>query len=76
MGMPPGSWPTCWPSAGDADELRARADAGGGFAARRLARLLAERGDLDGATQILRGRADAGDWFAARLLADLLAKAR
>ena len=31
-------------------------------AARRLADLLAERGDLDGAEQTLRARADAGDW--------------
>ena len=37
--------------------LRARADAGDGYAAERLADLLAERGDLDG----LRARADAGD---------------
>ena len=42
---------------GDLDGLRARADAGDGYAALRLAELLAERGDLDG----LRARADAGD---------------
>ena len=101
-GMPPGSWPTCWPSAatwtGPADPARpgrrrrrvcrlaagraagrarrpgraarARADAGDGHAAARLADLLAERGDLDG----LRARADAGDGHAARRLADLLAE--
>ena len=45
---PPGGWPTCWPSAGTWTELRARADAGDGSAAARLARLLAERGELDG----------------------------
>ena len=53
MGTPPGSWPGCWPSAatwtGRADAAR-RADAGDGAAARRLAGLLAERGDLDGPT--------------------------
>ena len=41
--------------------MRARADAGDGDAAERLAELLAERGDLDG----LRARADAGDGHAA-----------
>ena len=51
-------------------ELRARADAGDGYAARRLAELLAERGDLDG----LRARADAGDGHAAGQLAELLAE--
>ena len=54
---PPGGWPSCWPSAATWTELRARADAGDRHAARRLAELLAERGDLDG----LRARADAGD---------------
>ena len=49
------------------------ADAGG-RAARRLAGLLAERGDLDGAIQILRARADAGDGYAAERLAGLLAE--
>ncbi len=43
--------------------------AGDGYAAGRLADLLAERGDLDG----LRARADAGDGYAAGRLADLLA---
>ena len=43
-------------------------------AARRLADLLAERGDLDGAEQILRGPADAGDLVAARELANMLAR--
>ena len=66
---PPGSWPSCWPTRGDLDELRARADAGDDHAARELARLLADRGDLGQ----LRTRADAGDDHAARLLADLLA---
>ena len=55
---------------GDLDGLRARADAGDGYAAWRLAELLAGRGDLDG----LRARADAGDGTAARRLADLLTK--
>ena len=41
-------------------------------AARQLAWLLRERGDLDEAEQILRARADAGDWYAARQLARLL----
>ena len=48
---------------------RHAADAGDGDAARQLAWLLAERGDLDG----LRARADAGDRDAARRLAGLLA---
>ena len=67
---PPGSWPGCWPDRGDLDGLRARADAGDGYAAGRLAELLAERGDLDE----LRARADAGDRHAARQLAGLLAE--
>ena len=54
---------------GDLDQLRARADAGDGAAAERLAELLADRGDLDE----LRARADAGDGDAARRLAGLLA---
>ena len=58
---------------GDIDELRARADAGDWAAADRLAGLLADRGDIDGAAQILRARADAGDGEAARRLAGLLA---
>ena len=41
--------------------LRAGADAGDWYAAMRLADLLKERGDLDGAAQVLRARADAGD---------------
>ena len=49
-------------------------DAGDGSAARQLADLLTQRGDLDGATQILRARADIGDEDAARQLADLLAQ--
>ena len=55
-------------SAGTWTELRARADAGDGYAAWRLAGLLAERGDLDE----LRARADAGDGYAAARLAGLL----
>jgi hypothetical protein len=43
-------------------------------AARWLAEVLAERGDLEGAAQILRARAAAGDGFAARRLAELLAE--
>jgi len=54
---------------GDLDGLRAVADAGDGYAARELARLLHEDGDLDG----LRARADAGDQYAASQLAGLLA---
>ena len=53
---------------------RHAADAGDGDAAGRLAELLAERGDLDGAEQILRARADAGDGDAAWRLAELLAE--
>ena len=52
-------WPACWPSAATRTGrqiLRARADAGDEQAARGLAGLLAERGDLDGAEQILRAR--------------------
>ena len=52
---------------------RHAADAGDGYAARRLALMLAGRGDLDGAEQILRDRANAGDWYAALRLAELLA---
>ena len=69
-GTPPCGWPSCWPSAATWTELRARADAGDGHAAERLADLLAERGDLDG----LRARADAGDGDAAGRLAGLLAE--
>ena len=46
---------------GDLDGLLARADAGDGYAAERLAGLLIWRGDLDEAEQLLRARADAGD---------------
>ena len=46
---------------GRAAQTCAPADAGDEDAAGRLAGLLAERGDLDGAVQILRARADAGD---------------
>jgi hypothetical protein len=51
---------------------RRRADVGDGYAAGRLAGLLAERGDLDGATQILRAQANAGDRSAAWQLRELL----
>ena len=54
---------------GDVDRLQARADAGDGDAAWRLAILLGERGDLDE----LRARADVGDGDA-ELLAGLLAR--
>ena len=50
------------------------ADAGDRDAATRLAGLLAERGDLDGAIQVLGTLADAGDRDAASRLADLLAE--
>ena len=62
-GTPPCGWPICWPSAvtwTGPRSLRARADAGDGDAAWRLADLLAERGDLDGACRCC-ARADAGD---------------
>ena len=39
-----------------------------------LAKLLEERGDLDGAAQVLRAWADAGDGYAARQLANVLIK--
>jgi hypothetical protein len=59
---------------GDLDGLRARADAGNRYAARLLAKVLADQQvwtrDLDG----LRARADAGDRDAADRLADMLAK--
>ena len=53
---------------------RRAADAGNGAAAWRLAGLLEERGDLDGAEQMLRVGADAGDWLAAVRLAELLVR--
>ena len=47
-GTPAGSWPICWPTAGDLDRaeqiLRPIADAGHGYAAEVLTRLLADRG--------------------------------
>ena len=47
-GSPPCGWLTCWSSVATwtGPDLRARADAGDGDAAVRLADLLAERGDL------------------------------
>jgi thioredoxin-like negative regulator of GroEL len=59
---------------GNLDGLRAWADTGDGLAARRLAEVLEERGDLAAAEQILRALADAGNEFAARKLADVLIK--
>jgi hypothetical protein len=59
---------------GELEELRTRAEAGDRYAARRLAGLLVERGDLDGATVILRTLAATDDDDAAWLLADLLAE--
>ena len=71
---PPSGWPGCSSERGDLDGaeqiLRAQADAGDWYAARELAGLLAERGDLDG----LRARANAGDGDAAGALAGLLAQ--
>ena len=57
---------------GDLHGLRALADAGDKAAASRLAGLLADRGDLDGAAQILRALADAGNEYAAGRWAELL----
>jgi hypothetical protein len=57
---------------GVAQILRARADAGDEYAARELADLLAQRGDLDG----LRARVDVGDHDATRELSGLLIKQR
>ena len=51
---------------------RHAADAGDRYAARRLAGLLEQRGDLDEAEQFLRAAASAGDGDAARRLAELL----
>ncbi|WP_196421004.1 hypothetical protein [Actinoplanes aureus] len=52
--------------------LRRRADAGDGPAARQLAGLLREQGNLDEAIAVVRRRADAGDVSAAGQLAELL----
>ena len=68
-GTPPGSWPSCWPSAATWTGCAPGPTPATGRR-RRLADLLAERGDLDG----LRARADAGDWYAAGQLAELLAE--
>ena len=59
---------------GDPFSERDQADARDRDAARKLADLLAQRGDLDGAVQVLRAPAEAGDWQTARKLADLLAR--
>jgi hypothetical protein len=58
---------------GDLDGLRARVAAGDGYAAYRLADLLIEHADLDGAIEVLRARAEAGDRKATHLLARQLA---
>jgi Tetratricopeptide repeat len=50
--------------------LRAQVNVGDWHAAVRLARVLADRGDLEG----MRALVDAGDWHAAWRLANLLAK--
>ncbi len=55
-------------------QYRYAADAGDERTAFRLALLLAERGDVDGAAQVLRMRADAGDRLAAIRLDGLLAE--
>ena len=65
---------SCWPSAATWTSCAPGPTPATGLPPRRLAELLAERGDLDGAEQILRARADAGDWHAAERLADLLAE--
>ncbi len=60
------------PTAGSSARTRpSNSPAGGGDAASELARLLARRGDLDGAVQILRALADVGLGDAERL-AELL----
>jgi hypothetical protein len=56
------------------DGLRDRAAAGDKLSFNELARLLAERGDVDEAVQIMRARADAGDWNAAVWVTGLLAE--
>jgi len=60
--------------AGAEQVLRARAAAGDERSARRLAELLAQRGDRDEAEQILRARVDTGDESAVSRLAELLAE--
>ncbi|WP_147269030.1 hypothetical protein [Sphaerisporangium album] len=54
--------------------LRARTDTGDPDAARRLAELLAEHGQVEEALTLLGARANAGDRAAAWRLADLLSK--
>nr|WP_152992483.1 hypothetical protein [Nonomuraea pusilla] len=56
------------------DELRLRAGAGNGSAARRLADLLTEQAREDETITVLHVPADAGDRPAAEQLADLLTK--
>ena len=72
-GMPPGGWPACWRSAAISTGCAPGPTPATGLPLARLAELLAERGDLDGAAQILRGLADAGDAYAALQLAEALA---
>ena len=69
--MPPRGWPSCWPSAATWSESARPGRRRRRGSRRALARLLAERGDLDGS---LRARADAGDGDAAMELAELLAE--
>ena len=59
-GGPPGGWPICWPAAATWTGCAPGPTPATGRR-RRLADLLAGRGDLDGAAQILRAPADAGD---------------
>jgi hypothetical protein len=59
---------------GNLDRLRAEAGAGDRWAARMLADLLAERGDIDEALQVLRAAVATGDPHAAEQLARLLAE--
>ena len=66
---PPGSWPSCWPSAATWTSC-APGPTPATETPPALAKLLAERGDLDE----LRARADAGDEAAASRLAELLAE--
>ena len=69
----PGNWPTCWLSGATSPDYGS-ARAGDWSAAHRLARLLAEHDDIDGAIEVLQARVDAGDSSAGRRLAGLLAE--
>lgn len=70
--MSPGAVPWFPAEQDGLDDLRARADAGDWWAARELAKILREHGDLDEAEQVLRSSALAGDPRAAPQLANLL----